>query len=204
MSARSYYDYDMQKQEEEAEVQDLLARERTRRKWISIVLCIVAFMVFLAQLPEKKTSVVVGDFAHLPEPVQTAASGGITKKVDDVNVTIHFVASYLVQARVLDTQKYYDFNIFNKLGPVDVGLGWDYMATDYEKLKFVSAGNRFLRYTTDDIKWYTSKGGEEGITRYWSNNHLIPENAYIGKLIKQIKVGDCVQIEGYLGWLLWN
>ena len=64
------------------------------------------------------------------------------------------------------------------------------------------------------MNWYNKHGGEKGIGKYWSNNHLIPSDDSIEKLIKEIKKGEYVTIEGYLvnirydgpngEWFKWN
>ena len=127
---------------------------------------------------------------------------------------INYVASYELSGRVVDVQNYYGSSLQNELSPLDVGISWGFLAEDNDKVTWTSNGTRFLKWRTQDMTWYNEHGGEKGIGKYWSNNHLIPSDKTVEKLIKSIRKDDYVKIEGYLvnvrydgpngEWFKWN
>ena len=202
---QSYEDYARKKQEEEEEIQAILSDEAGFRKIIFRILLVVIAVIILFNLPAKKPyKVYDGDFKDIPEPIQEDTSGNITIDVKGVPVTLTYWATYQITGRVLKTADYFDYDTENRLIPIDVALGWSYMANDYARLDFYTTYNRGMGYITYDTAWYNSHGREENITKSWSNNHLIASNKEIRKLFDRIKTGDYIQIEGYLVEARWQ
>jgi hypothetical protein len=65
-------------------------------------------------------------------------------------------------------------------------------------LEFNSAGNRFLKYNTADRASLAANGGWDGVGTYISNNHIIPADEEIEKIIKTVEKDDYVELTGYL------
>lgn len=143
---------------------------------------------------------------NIPAPVQTGTSGGTSKVINDGTANISYVANYVINGRVVDTQNYSSSGIENKLAPKDVGLAWGFLSTDesQEKITWSSWGDRFLNWRVKDDDWYKSVGGKVAMTSNHSNNHLIPSSNEIERKIQTIKKGDYVQIEGYLVDIKWT
>lgn len=136
----------------------------------------------------------------IPEPVQRSCTGKVKKLVDDTVFDINYVASYVMQGRVVDIQKYVEYDIEEKLSPIDFGMAWGIMARDENvmKLRFSSIGNRFLHWNTSDREWLSKMGGWDKVGLYLSNNHLIPADEDIKTLLKKVKKDDYIEITGYL------
>lgn len=179
--------------------------------WIVLIL-IILFVINI--LKADKPSTQVQSLNDIKEPIQTSVTGGTSKIVDGKEIKINYIASYVLCGRVVDVQNYYGSSLQNQLSPLDVGISWGFLANDNEKVTWTSNGTRFLRWRTKDMTWYNQHGGEKGIGKYWSNNHLIPSDDNIEKLIKNIEKDDYVKIEGYLvnvrydgkngEWYRWN
>lgn len=137
---------------------------------------------------------------NIQSPIQTRTSGSIFKKIDNENIKITYVAEYTIVGRVVDVQNYRENNLENKLSPIDIGLSWGFLANEenHQKLNWSSLGNRFLSWYTSNNEWVNMIGGRNQIIKNHSNNHLIPSNNEIEKLIKNIKEDDYIMIEGYL------
>ncbi len=204
MSQKDYEEYERKMKLQEEEIEYIMQREKEGKKFFSRIVGVIIIIVILVNWPAKKVYMKVDSIEDALGPIQTEASGGTNMSVKGIKVKIEFLASYQITARVVDAQKYYDFDTCNRLGPVDVGLAWGFMAKECDKVKFVSAGNRFLSYHTSDTSWYNSHGREAGIQPYWSNNHLIPADKHIEKLIRRIHKDDYVQITGYLVNATWK
>ena len=111
-----------------------------------------------------------------------------------------YVATYEISGLVVKTDKYYGNDLYSQIAPVDVSMvcGFLLKKENLEKIRFSRIIDRFLNYTISDGKWLESVGGSEAVGSHISNNHLIPSNKKIEKLIKKIKQNEYVKIEGYL------
>lgn len=176
------------------------------------LLCValLAFNSFKVYKPIEK----VESLKNISEPVQSYTSGSVQKIIDGKNININYIASYSISGKVVDVQKYYGYKTQNKLSPIDVGIVWGFLAECSDKLTWTSNGTRFLRWRPNDMTWYSKVGGEKAVSRCLSNNHVIPSDENIEKLIKNIKKDDYVKIEGYLvnvrydepdgSWFMWS
>lgn len=148
----------------------------------------------------KKNIEVVQSLNNIRAPIQTKASGSTTKNIYGKKVDINFVAKYSISGRVVNTHNYYGYNMENQLSPKDVGISWGVLASEsnYKKIRWSSTGNRFLYWHSDDGKWLQEMGGTNALSEYYSNNHLIPSDNKVKKLINGIKEDEFIRIEGYL------
>ncbi len=49
-----------------------------------------------------------------------------------------------------------------------------------------------------DVEWLRSVGGEKKLNDYFSNNHIISSDKDVEKLIRSVKAGEYVKLDGYL------
>lgn len=143
---------------------------------------------------------------NIPAPIQTSATGSVTKAINDGNAQITYVAEYKINGRVVDVERYSSNHVRDNLSSRDIALGWGVLSTDESKnkIKWTSIGNRYLSWRTSDNEWYQKVGGESVIINSHSNNHLIPSNNEIKRKIESISRGDYVQLEGYLVDVYWT
>lgn len=146
------------------------------------------------------------DLSNISEPTQYATLGGTTLEINGGKADITYIAEYSLSGRVVDVENYYGSNIRNQLSPKDIGIAWGFLATDenQEKIRWTSTGNRFLSWFIPDGEWYREIGGESAVIAHHSNNHLIPFDSNVEKLIKKIKKDDYVKVEGYLVNINWK
>lgn len=132
----------------------------------------------------------------IPSPVQSVASGKITKKIDDLTYVLTRVASYKISGRVVTVHRYYSSDIFDKISHIDLGLSWGTLARDDNNKKVTWwTDNRFLYYECSDNNWESQMGG---LNSLFSNNHIIYSNEDVERQISSIKEGDFVTLTGYL------
>ena len=72
------------------------------------------------------------------------------------------------------------------------------LAEDLEdQMTFKNNGNRFLKYSYKN-SLVQKLGSKEAVTDSLSNNHVIHSSDHVLKLIRNIKEGDFIKIEGFL------
>lgn len=183
------------------------SKEKTKSKKIKYFFILITFLVICAALISiyknisvEKNIEYVNSLSNIQEPIQTKALGTINKTINNTDFEINYVDKYSISGRVVDIQNYIGYNANNKLSPKDLGISWGFLASEenYKKVKWMSYGNRFLHWDIKDTEWVTRCGGFKKIGKYFSNNHIIPSNDNIKKLINKIKKNDFVKIEGYL------
>lgn len=190
---------------------------RTKTSFECLIILFAITLVIFILNSSKKIEIKEEKFSieDISEPIQISIDGGIKKDINGKQVNINYIASYVLCGKVVDIQKYYGDSLENELSPLDVGIAWGFLAEDSdEKVTWTSNGTRYLRWRTKDMDWYNKHGGEKGISKYWSNNHLIPSDDNVEKLVKKIRKDDYVKIEGYLvkvsydgpggEWYRWN
>lgn len=115
-------------------------------------------------------------------------------------------AEFSLEARVLSTQTYRTGREAD-LAPIDLALGWGAMSDSevLDQLK-ISQGNRFYFYRWDNEPPIPPRE----IVEHSANMHMIPANAQVEKQLNKVRVGQVVQLSGYLvrvqapdGWH-WN
>ena len=161
--------------------------------WASFFIILILIVDFFTV---DKEYVYIDDLTNISAPIQSEASGGFDLKKGSWNVDITYVAEYEVSGKVVNIHDYKGSSLNDKLSPVDVGLTWGELAND-NQVRWYSTGNRFL-YWKASYEVINKLGGEDIISEQYSNNHLIPANDEIEKLVKEIEEDDYVTIKGYL------
>lgn len=169
-------------------------------KILFFIMVIILIVIIYQNSKVEKEIEYINNLQNIPRPIQTPASGKAFKSINGTNLEISFVASYKIYGRVVDVQNYYGNSTINKLSPKDVGISWGALALEQnnKKIKWNSAGNRFLSWRSSDGEFISKMGGENKIGEYFSNNHLIPSDDNIEKTMSAIEQGDYIMIEGYL------
>ena len=139
----------------------------------------------------------------LEEPVQSKLKKedgtGTSFEKAGYDVTVNYLYKYEVDALVLSTKDYKGLGIQDSLSPKDIGVAWGKVAENNLAIDFQwSQSNRFLNWYVDDINVLAPVGGPDGVTQSCSNNHIIPADDNVKSQLKKVKMGDHVQIEGYL------
>jgi len=126
------------------------------------------------------------------DPVQVDRSGLPSFSVDDYQITP--AAEFSLEARVLSTEKYHTGREAD-LSPFDLALGWGPMSDSavLDKLN-ISQGNRFYFYSWPDQPPIP----QSEIAENSANMHMIPANEEIKKRLDKVRVGQVVQLSGYL------
>lgn len=103
-------------------------------------------------------------------------------------------ADYRIAGRVVSKRHYY-MDWYAKVAPVDLALAWGPMAThQYDKYVSYSHSDRFYHYEYT----HDSPVDKNFIGTHSANEHLIPANSYIAKVLKSIKLDEIIELEGYL------
>ena len=110
---------------------------------------------------------------------------------DDFNLTQ--MASFRLQAKVLSIENYHTGRAAD-LAPVDLALGWGPMSDEavLDNIE-ITQSNRFYWWRTEQFPIPRRE-----IETNSANMHLIPANDEIREAIKDIRIGDLVELTGYL------
>ena len=132
------------------------------------------------------------------EPVQEMIDDSSTEfTINDDNkiVKIIPVAKYKVYARVLAIQHQKSMDVYNKIVPFDIALGWRGMATRK------AAKHIKILQSQRQSSWMAFAGPPlncQEIQSMYSNNHVIPANKNIYKSLKKVRKKDAIYLEGFL------
>lgn len=169
---------------------------------LGIIFAIVAAIIYFGKggSTAKRNIEYVRSLRDLPDPIQIQTTGGTVKNVDGTDVEITYLAEYSISGRIVDVQGYGGYALGDKLSTRDFGISWGFLANpeNNNKMKWNSVGNRFLMWSTDDVEWLRSVGGEKKLNDYFSNNHIISSDKDVEKLIRSVKAGEYVKLDGYL------
>lgn len=103
------------------------------------------------------------------------------------------LAKFNIKARVLASKNYH-FGREAQLSPMDFALGWGQMSDEAVLSKInISQGNRFYFWHVDEFPI-----PREAIETQSANMHMIPVDGLVEKRLKSVRVGQVVQINGYL------
>lgn len=125
------------------------------------------------------------------EPYQRSLGSAATQTINDFQVTP--LARFSIRARVLASKDYY-FGREADLSPVDLALGWGRMSdeTVLQNINISQAG-RFYYWRVNAFPI-----PREEIESHSANMHMIPADANVKKALQNIRVGNVVQLHGYL------
>lgn len=123
-------------------------------------------------------------------PQQTSAQ---TSAFTFKSYTLTPMADFALQARVL-AKEHYTFDRGADLAPVDLALGWGPMSDSQVLSQIsISQSNRFYFWHVDAFPI-----PRRAIETHSANMHMIPANAEIAAQLKSLRVGQTIQLQGYL------
>lgn len=109
------------------------------------------------------------------------------------NYTLTPMADFNLQARVLSKETY-SFDRGADLAPVDLALGWGPMSDSQVLSQInISQSNRFYFWHVDAFPI-----PRQAIETHSANMHMIPANAAVETQLKALRVGQTIQLQGYL------
>lgn len=212
-------------------MQELSEKQRkTRNKYsksgkidrkVLIVLSIwfIFLFVFILKNNVSRANNTTSEIDSMIKPIQTNLFNPISYIIDmnGIEVTMTKVAKYEISGRVVESYDYDSMiaNIieamsgkkyYNDIATKDVAIAYGPMALEenHKKILYVMAGSRRISYAVKDNSIYSDVGDIEKIRTYITNNHLIPADENVKKLIEKIEKDDYVQLSGYLVNATWN
>ena len=170
-------------------------------KWTLLIgLVLVGVLYFLSTRPVTLPPGVMAPDAPLQEKVEREP---VIRKGD---FSIFPAATFQIEAKVL-SRKRYRTGTEAELSPMDLALGWGPMSDQnvVDKLSVSQSG-----------RWYRWSCGSKPpipirkIETHSANMHIIPASDAVEKVLKSVRVGQVIHIDGYLvrvtgkdGWR-WN
>ena len=123
------------------------------------------------------------------------------KTIDSWDEARHGISAYeMMQSGnyIVNTFNYVGYNMENQISPKDITVSWGSLANEENnsQLDFYVPKPRFVSWRSSNQAWTKSMGNM--INNQFSNNHLVPANNEIKKLINLIKEDDYIHIKGYL------
>jgi hypothetical protein len=140
----------------------------------------------------QKREVVHGAGEVAPEaPLQRNLDVADAQNINGYSITP--LATFNIKARVLATKSYH-FGREADLSPVDFALGWGQMSDEAVLNKIdISQSNRFYFWHVDEFPI-----PREAIETLSANMHMVPADVLVEKRLKSVRVGQVVQLGGYL------
>lgn len=155
-------------------------------------LLFVALIAFGAYQHFQQREVVHGNGVVAPEePQQRNLDTAEVQNINGYSVTP--LATYRIEARVLASKAYYAGREAD-LSPIDWALGWGPMSDEQVLNQIeISQGNRFYFWHVDAFPI-----PRDEIETNSANVHIIPENSTVKDHLGSVRVGNVVELEGYL------
>lgn len=183
-------------------------QEEKRKKMISDTIFAIALILVLCALLGATINNVVIDvkLQQYANKVQSTINSGpiqiMLEEPDVINfkgVKITKLATYDITAKVFGMEFFHFGGGANTISPQDLALKWGPAASDKYN------NDIEYRYSTNDrMGWFYFNGpyyqqykGMSSI--YVSNNHIIPMNNQVKSELKKVRVGDYIEL---LGWLV--
>ena len=125
--------------------------------------------------------------------------GGYTFKIKKI-------AKYSISGRVVNVQDYLGYDAFNRFSPRDFGLAYGlYANKDNTKgIFFYSLHDRFLHWHMFGGNKVSELGGYNRFALSVSNNHIIPSDKKVSKLMYKVKRNDYIRVEGFLASVYYD
>ncbi|MBR6939668.1 MAG: hypothetical protein IKH65_02570 [Clostridia bacterium] len=163
---------------------------------IIAVILIAAAVLFIFGNKGGKDDVSV---AGLPDPIQTAATGGTEFEAGDYSIKVTYKYAYELDALAISTKDYFGSAMNDLIAPVDVAFAWGKVAEYNDRIDFHwRQSGRWYYWSVDGGEDLSPVGGVDGINQHSANCHLIPADDTVRKTVKSIKTGDHVKLSGYL------
>lgn len=160
--------------------------------WVSAALIILLLLYFTLNREENSSQITHGPGMVAPyTPEQETIVSGEQFPYKDYQITP--LATFQLEARVLSIKRYRSGRE-SDLSPVDLALGWGPMSdeTVLEEVQ-IRQSNRFYHWRVKHLPIPRKE-----IEQNSANMHIIPANQEIRKVLKNIRKGHVVEIEGYL------
>lgn len=125
-----------------------------------------------------------------PKQIQVESSRTWEKKA----YRISNLATFHMKSRVLHTERYW-LDREADLSPIDLAVGWGPMS-DQRIVDEISFGQSFRWYHWRYARAPSIPDGEIG--SHSANMHMIPADKNAEKLLKTVRVGDVIEVNGYL------
>jgi hypothetical protein len=127
------------------------------------------------------------------EPYQRLTNGARSWKMGQYQVAA--LAEYNIRARVLHTESYW-MDRGADLSPIDLAVGWGRMSDQsiVDQLEFWQ-GQRWYRYWP---RKSTVPLSADEMNAQSANIHIIPGNDEAKRALKSVRVGNLVEMDGYL------
>ena len=125
------------------------------------------------------------------EPLQRNLNIAETQTISGYQITP--LAAFNVKARVLASKNYH-FGREAELSPIDLALGWGRMSDETVLNQIdINQSNRFYFWHVDAFPI-----PREEIESHSANMHMVPADSRVEKILKAVRVGQVVQLNGYL------
>lgn len=109
------------------------------------------------------------------------------------DATLHPLAQFALTARVLSREDYH-LDAGSDISPTDFAFGWGRMSDSAVLAKVdVDQGGRFYHW---QVREFPIPRRE--IETHSANMHMIPADASVARVLKDVRVGDVVTLDGYL------
>ncbi len=182
-----------------------------------IFLLFSAFFAFNDNITKAGNS--TSDIKAMIYPVQIPLYPQISfiQDMNGVETTFTKLAKYTIAGRVVEEHDYSkpmtDFlelvagkTYYNEIASKDIAISFGPLALEknHKKMTYIMTGTRRISYAVNDPSIYNELGDINEVRTYVTNNHLIPANSDIEKLIQKISKDDYVQITGYLIDAVWQ
>ena len=133
------------------------------------------------------------------ELYETIDIGEYTFKIKKIN-------AYSVSGRVVNVQDYIGYNAFNRFSPRDFGMAWGLYANkkNTKGVVFFGLHDRFLHTHVFDGSKIQDLGGFNKFMLSFSNNHIIPSDKRVRKLMYKVKRDDYIRIDGFLASVYYD
>lgn len=157
-------------------------------KLLIITLVLIAFWTLFSG----SASVTLGPGIKVDEqPRQHNLKQQTSFTLKDYRITT--LANFELKAKVLARENYL-LGRESDLSPVDFALGWGQMSDEsiLSKIAITQSG-RWYHWRVDDFPI-----PRKAIETQSANMHLVPANAAVANLIKQVKKGQVIAMSGYL------
>lgn len=175
----------------------LLLQEHFIKLFLTFIFIIIFILVIIHFNTNKPYEEVI-TLRNPSQPIQTPSSDAISLPFMGTYVTIEYLYEYDLYGRVVNTFNYVGYNMENQISPKDITVSWGSLANEENnsQLDFYVPKPRFVSWRSSNQTWTKSMGNM--INNQFSNNHLVPANNEIKKLINLIKEDDYIHIKGYL------
>lgn len=167
-------------------------RSYSKFLWVSAGLILLLLLYFTFSREENSTPITHGPGMVAPDtPEQETIASGEQFSYKDYQITP--LATFQLEARVL-SKKQYRSGRESALSPVDLALGWGPMSDEavLEEMQ-IRQSNRFYHWRVKQLPIPRKE-----IEQNSANMHIIPADQEVRNVLKNIRKGHVVEIEGYL------